>query len=258
MQRNRPLDLVDLDGRHPIINIDTEELRRVLRAGADAVGDFVQNNIVEPIRTHVVEPIAGIVDDVRNIDLGNTDPQVVIDDFENHNRLLSGFNGQVVINMPLVESSLRNVPIIRDHLGRAGSLGPIMPLSRGGRTHNTIWHESGHFSEFQFLGPLRYFVGIGLPSKNSTLPSGDIRYFQQPWEIIADILGGVDRVDPASGLSHFTMPYILRGLRYFDFVNNVPLNNPFQIYFFIRVSSELNHENIETVMGDGITRKQQG
>jgi len=250
---NRPLDLVDLDGRHPIINIDTEELRRVLRAGADAVGDFVQNNIVEPIRTHVVEPVAGIVDDVRNIDLGNTDPQVVIDDFNpaegERERLLSGFNGQIAINMP-------NVPIIGDLITGSGSIGPFMPLTRsGGQCANTILHESGHFCERRFLGLVRYYVGIGLPSMNNVGTGlSDAQYMSQPWEIIADILGGVNRTN-LNDISDYTMPNILRGLRYFNYVNNIPLNNPLDLIAFIFVSSQLTYENIQTIMGDGITRK---
>jgi len=125
------------------------------------------------------------------------------------------------------------------------------------RSPARIIEKSGHSSEYRILGLLRYLVGIGIPSaRANNLYSA--QYYSQPWGIIADILGGVNRTDADNPISFYTMPDILRGLRYFNYVKNIPLNNPLDLLAFVFVSSNLDYENIQAVMGDGVTRKQQG
>jgi len=249
---NRPLDLVDLDGRHPVIQpIDTERLAEFVRGIAGGAKSKVSK---------VADPVVGIVDDVRNVDLRNTDPDVVMRDFhpepdaENitpRRRLLSGFNGQIVINWSpnRRSASIGRFMFLADHIGKYRNIESRLDYYR-----RTILHENGHSFQFNPLGLVKYLIGMGLPSARSSL-SG-IPYFQQPWEIMADVFGGVNRRDDDNPVSHFTMPYILRGLRYFDYLNNISLSSRYDLFMFIFVSSILDYDNVQTFLGDGITRKQ--
>jgi hypothetical protein len=98
-------------------------------------------------------------------------------------------------------------------------------------------HEHGHNRQYQILGFLRYFLGIGYPSIfNANLPLEDrpfTHYYAQPWEIHADFLAGLlgQRKDPDGtlqhsakalllGLAYFAHLESLRGWDFFNFVRN--------------------------------------
>lgn len=53
---------------------------------------------------------------------------------------------------------------------------------------DTIRHEYGHTKQLQQLGVLGYAMCIGLPSWQKW---GSGEYYSKPWEITADIYGGV-------------------------------------------------------------------
>ncbi len=62
-------------------------------------------------------------------------------------------------------------------------------------TVSTLNHEFGHGVQEKMMGPL-YLFRIALPSmisffRNPT--ASDFDYYSQPWEITADIFGGVNR-----------------------------------------------------------------
>lgn len=69
-----------------------------------------------------------------------------------------------------------------------------------------INHEWGHGVQQSIMGPLRYLTLIGIPSNGMWNSAKE--YYNQPWEINADMFGGVSRVE-------HTQEYIERGWRYF-------------------------------------------
>ena len=101
------------------------------------------------------------------------------------NSRVSNYKGQLVIRFPWGKRS-------------GMSLGRFMFLGNGvgddDRGRRLIHHEHGHFLEYQQLGFLKYLAGIGIPSlvnnRRKTRP-----YFNQPWEVNADMLAGVRRPD---------------------------------------------------------------
>jgi len=116
---------------------------------------------------------------------------------------ISNYRGQVVIRMPWGrESGL--------------SLGPIMFLGNGVDDDNSgktlIRHEYGHFLEYKKLGFMKYLVGIGIPSFINNIREID-PYFNQPWEVNADMLAGIYRPD------EHTIEGIELGKRYFQHLN---------------------------------------
>ena len=61
-------------------------------------------------------------------------------------------------------------------------------MTRGRENITTLRHEFGHNIQQLILGPINYLLCIGLPSWQqwSNRP-----YYERPWEITADIFGGV-------------------------------------------------------------------
>lgn len=98
-------------------------------------------------------------------------------------KYISSFNGQTV---------LRCAPN-----GRSASLGPVMLLGPGA-SEETLRHEAGHYEQYKeliessgpFMGRFKYFAGIGLPSLLNDDYQGN--YYEQAWEVTADMKGGVD------------------------------------------------------------------
>ena len=67
----------------------------------------------------------------------------------------------------------------------------ISPNLKAGYEINrdAVRHEYGHTKQLDRLGPIKYYKYIGKPSMNSAV-AGD-SYYKQPWEVVADIEGGV-------------------------------------------------------------------
>ena len=99
--------------------------------------------------------------------------------------------------MPVVWSNHSN--------GRSGSFLGIWLT--GDNDSNDIKHEWGHGVQQGIMGPLKYALMIGLPSWQEWGPS-DREYYNRPWEISADMFGGVTRPE-------HTQDDIVRGWIYF-------------------------------------------
>ena len=96
-------------------------------------------------------------------------------------------------------SFYKGVPVFRTNMNRSGSFGAIF-LRRGSTNSAGVFqklndpyelmHERGHNSQLMRMGIANYGLMIVLPSwfEWSNRP-----YFERPWEITADILGGVSR-----------------------------------------------------------------
>lgn len=74
---------------------------------------------------------------------------------------------------------------------RSGSFGAIF-LTRSAdkdpHPEDIVRHEYGHTKQLQELGIVKYAIDIGIPS---ALEIGGGDYYSRPWEITADIYGGV-------------------------------------------------------------------
>ena len=121
-------------------------------------------------------------------------------------RCLSAYKGQLVIKAPFARNS--------------GSFGRIMILGIKNSSRpegiQTIRHEWGHYVQYQMLGTLKYYLKIGIPSfKNTFRKLTHSEYFSQPWEITADIFGGVDWTVPYPGFTY--MPEAeMQGVEYLE------------------------------------------
>ena len=96
-------------------------------------------------------------------------------------------------------SFYKGVPVFRTNKERSGSFGMIF-LSRGyydrngvfrpEKDPNTVKHEYGHCLQFLTMDAVSYALMIGLPSWQEWSKKD---YYVRPWEITADVLGGVTR-----------------------------------------------------------------
>ena len=72
--------------------------------------------------------------------------------------------------------------------GRSGSFGVFMGLhDRNKNDTEVLKHEHGHFLQYKELGLLKYIFAIAIPS----LTHDPADYYSQPWEVTADLFGGV-------------------------------------------------------------------
>ena len=96
-------------------------------------------------------------------------------------------------------SFYKGIPVYRINGERSGSFLAIW-LSRGYTDRNgvfrpendpnTVRHEFGHNMQQLIMNPVFYGISIGIPSYFAL---GPWSYYDKPWEITADILGGVNR-----------------------------------------------------------------
>ena len=110
------------------------------------------------------------LEDIIAFNLYNADPTAV--SFAHY---FSGYLGQIVL---FSDRSSR----------RSGSFGRLMSLYAPDKNYpETIKHEHGHFEQFLQIGLVKYIFAIAIPS---ILHQPD-DYYSQPWEVTADLLGGV-------------------------------------------------------------------
>jgi len=117
----------------------------------------------------------GIKKDIENFDLFNDDPTVAL-----KSNYFSCYKG---------------VLVIRTDLDRSGSFGIIFLTRESNKRDNpadVVRHEYGHVMQLLQLGLLNYALCIGLPSAD-TWGSYDYYgdYYNKPFEVTADIYGGV-------------------------------------------------------------------
>ena len=110
-------------------------------------------------------------------------------------------------------SAYKGVFVIRTDMDRSGSFGMIF-LARAANKddypEDVVRHEYGHTKQLAALGPVKYGLYIGLPSILNPLKNEE--YYQVPWEVTADIFGGVQSRHP-------TQEQIVDGLLYLLFVD---------------------------------------
>lgn len=125
-------------------------------------------------------------------------------------------NETIALNSRKV-SFYKGVPIYKFNHKRSGSFCAIFLNSSA--TETTLKHEYGHNVQQRAMGPVKFGLMIGLPSWQewSSRP-----YFKRPWEITADVLGGVTR-------DIHTQEDIIRG---FGYLTVSTLFGPFG-YFFL-------------------------
>ncbi len=113
-------------------------------------------------------------------------------------------------------SAYKGKMVFRIDGGRSGSFGALF-ITRKTNTmtdsEDTVRHEYGHTQQLKELGALRYLIYIGIPS---ALDLGSGNYYDKPWEVTADVYGGVQtRI-------HEQM-YIEDGFRYLETVGRIPM-----------------------------------
>ena len=88
-------------------------------------------------------------------------------------------------------SSYKGHFVLRTKKKRSGSFGILFISRRVNKYKNpedVVRHEYGHALQLKEMGLIKYTMFIGIPS---LLNLGDGYYYDKPWEITADILGGV-------------------------------------------------------------------
>ena len=132
-----------------------ELLQKVQKAGANIADKLGFSNLAK---------------DIRNFNLQNTSEQAVIDA-----SYFSAYQGYVAIKPQMPDS-------------RSMSFG-ILFIDPDEKSKETIRHELGHVPQYDKLGFAKYLYYVGIPSATSTVPAP--RYYDQPWEVTADVDGGV-------------------------------------------------------------------
>ena len=132
----------------------------------DAV-DWVNDKVIQPVISFVKD----IAEDINNFDSNNESEEKVLE---------SNYF-----------SSYKGVPVIRTNGDRSGSFGAIFLTRETNNRSNpedVIRHEYGHTKQLEQLGIVNYALCIGLPSWQQW---GTGEYYSKPWEITADVYGGV-------------------------------------------------------------------
>lgn len=103
-------------------------------------------------------------------------------------------------------SFFKGIPIIRSDAGRSGNVGFILLkhmdaknpdgstwIDGHGMTRNDVLrHEFGHHFQLAILGPINYFISVGIPSAGKW---GSSNYYDNPWENMANEKGGAQSYD---------------------------------------------------------------
>lgn len=127
-------------------------------------------------KENIIDYLCYFIEDLLMFDINNLDPvRVSLAHF------FAGYDGQLVF-------------IGNWENGRSGSFGRIMGLHKNVlNTGSITWlseilkHEHGHYEQYKRIGLIKYIFAIAIPS----LLNDPADYYSQPWEVTADILGGV-------------------------------------------------------------------
>ena len=153
---NNPISYDDSFGNWPKL---IEEVIAKFKKSVDKVGSVIHN----------------ILEDVSNFDYYNESEEKTL-----ASNYFSAYKGQIVIREDWGFTG-----------GRSGSFG-VMFLNSNEKEINTVRHEYGHFVQLNLLGIYGYVRYVAIPS----ILSGDVSYesyYSLPFEMSADILGGVER-----------------------------------------------------------------
>ncbi|MBQ7602143.1 MAG: RHS repeat-associated core domain-containing protein, partial [Lachnospiraceae bacterium] len=134
---------------------------------------YCYNNPVNMIDSDGQLPkwLVDLIEDLKNFDLFNQSEEKAL---ESH-----------------YSSIYKGAPVIRIEGDRSFSFGAIFFTKESNNRSNpedVVRHEYGHTIQLKLMDPISYLVNIGLPS---SLDLGSGEYYDKPWEITADILGGV-------------------------------------------------------------------
>ena len=144
-------------------------------------------------KENIVDLICYFLEDLLAFDINNLDPvRVSLAHF------FAGYDGQLVF-------------IGNWENGRSGSFGRIMGLHKNVlNANNLTWlseilkHEHGHYEQYKRIGLIKYIFAIAIPS----LLNDPDDYYSQPWEVTADILGGVTTHRHSAGSEEAGIAYL--------------------------------------------------
>ena len=151
-------------------------------------------HISQKVFQSIAKFMGGFLADMMNFDKNNESEEKVL-----NSNYFSSYKGKLVI---------------RTDGDRSGSFGVIFLTRETNDRMNpedVVRHEYGHTIQLEQLGILKYALNIGLPSWQNW-GTGD--YYDKPWEITADIYGGVQ------SRIHEQM-YIEKGLEYLEICTDV-------------------------------------
>ena len=150
---NNPVNMIDDSGYWP--------------KWMEDAANWVTVKIARPLMKFVIN----VSDDIKNFDINNQSEEKTL-----RSNYFSAYKG---------------VPVIRIDGNRSGSFGFIFLTRETNSRSNpedVLRHEYGHTKQLNRLGIIKYAIGIGIPSVFE-IGGGD--YYSRPWEITADIYGGV-------------------------------------------------------------------
>jgi len=120
----------------------------------------------------VSDVVENVAEDIKNFKINNQSEEVTLE-----SNYISAYKGKIVI---------------RTDFERSGSFG-ILFISRlaseRSNAEDEVRHEYGHTMQLAQLGMLKYTLCIFIPSMFEW--GSDPIYYRRPWEITADIYGGV-------------------------------------------------------------------
>ena len=182
---NNPVNMIDSTGNWPQF--------------IETAANWLNNNVIKPVKQFFTD----IAQDIKNFDINNQSEQKAL-----KSNYVAGYKGKLVI---------------RIDGNRSGSFGAIFLTRETNNRDNpedVVRHEYGHTKQLQELGPIKYALAIGLPS---ALEMGGGDYYSRPWEITADIYGGVQS-------RYHTMKDIEAGFLYLEYYKN-DVRPPFVLIF---------------------------
>ena len=154
---NNPVNMDDQDGNWP--------------KWVQKIGNAVKETVSKAVNK--VKSVANkIKQDMKKFSINNTSEKKVLD-----SNYVSAYKRKVVI---------------RTNLERSGSFGALFisrkALKRS-EPEDEVRHKYGHTKQLDQLGIVKYTMCIGIPSMFEW--GSDSVYYRRPWEITADIYGGV-------------------------------------------------------------------
>ena len=114
---------------------------------------------------------------VKNIRIFNSDPQKIFD-----SNYISFYKGVPVIKVPFMGTDMASFGVI--------FMGPDADQRRN--AIEDVKHEYGHSVHFSQIGIVNYTATVAIPSLIGYFTVSTENYYSQPWEYIAEILGGVN------------------------------------------------------------------
>ena len=119
--------------------------------------------------------VKNIAEDVSDFRWDNEDEERVLE-----SNYISAYKEHLVVRLPIGKNAF--------------SFGALF-IGKNNNDINTVRHEYGHAIHFDQIGLVNYSLFVGMPSLLGFWSDvGYDVYYSQPWEYIADSLGGVKRM----------------------------------------------------------------